>query len=58
MKKLLIAGIILVGLGMTSCDKCACTARDINGDALYEVNGQSTCEDQIQNEGDYCDCDC
>ncbi len=40
----------------STCDKCHFTARDINGDALYAVNGQNTCEDQIHNEGEYRDC--
>lgn len=34
-----------------------CTARDVNGDAMFQTIGQDLCEDQISPEnGEYCDC--
>lgn len=58
MKKLLVVAVVFAGIGMSSCDKCECTARNANGEALYEVDNKSKCQEQLVNDGDYCECDC
>tara|TARA_R110002050_G_scaffold41242_1_gene100039 strand:+ start:28678 stop:28872 length:195 start_codon:yes stop_codon:yes gene_type:complete len=52
-------GVLLLG-SLGSCKKNevkTCTARSADGTAMYTVEGESVCDEQInKTAGEYCDC--
>ena len=58
MRLLLMVSVGVLFLGSCKKDEVqTCIARSADGSAMYTVEGQSTCEDQIDRvNGEYCDC--
>lgn len=57
MKTVLIIFSMLLLLSACSKKK-ECTAKNVNGEAMFQTVGQDLCEDQISTEnGEYCDCE-
>lgn len=58
MRLLLVLSVGVLFLGSCKKDETQkCIARSADGTPMYEVEGQATCEDQIDRvNGEYCDC--